>query len=93
MFLHDNGCICPKPESLTEVGEVSVTVAGGPVFYAQEGGSVELQCEVSGLVRPPHSLLWRHEEQVISPRTWQADCSTSISRTVPRNCFPSNLMQ
>jgi len=71
MFLHDNGCICPKPESLTEVGEVSVRVTGGPVFYAQEGGSVELQCEVSGLVRPPHSLLWRHEEQVISPRTWQ----------------------
>ena len=70
MFLHDNGCICPKPESLTEPDEASVTVTGGPVFYSREGGSVELECVVTGLLRPPTSLVWRQEEQVISPRTW-----------------------
>ena len=70
MFLHDNGCICPKPESQTEMGEASVTVKGGPVFYSQEGGSVELECVVTGLVSPPQSLQWRQEEDVISPRSW-----------------------
>lgn len=71
MFLHDNGCICPKPESLSKTGEASVTVRGGPVFYSQAGGSVELQCVVTGLVSPPLSLTWRLGEHVISPRTWQ----------------------
>ena len=78
MFLHDNGCICPKPESETENSEASVTVRGGPVFYSQEGGSVELQCVVTGLLSPPHSLLWRQEDHVISPRTWQGSSLDTV---------------
>ena len=71
MFLHDNGCICPKPESQTGLGEASVTVKGGPVFYSQSGGSVELQCVVTGLVSPPLSLVWKQGQHVISARTWE----------------------
>ena len=72
MFLHDNGCICPMPESETGLVEATVTVKGGPVFYSQAGDSVELQCVVTGLVSPPDSLLWRHGQHTISARTWQA---------------------
>ena len=71
MFLHDNGCICPKPESLSDGSSASVTVRGGPVFYSQEGGSVELQCVVTGLLSPPRSLFWRQgDQEVISARRW-----------------------
>ena len=71
MFLHDNGCICPKPESETENSEATVTVRGGPVFYSQEGDSVELQCVVTGLHSPPRSLFWRQgDQEVISARRW-----------------------
>ena len=68
MFLHQNGCICPKPEQSRE-GDVSVSVVGGPVFYSQEGQSVSMECQVRGLTSPPEALQWRMDSHVISPRT------------------------
>jgi len=68
MFLHDNGCICPKPEVEGQASQVSVSVKGGPVFYSLEGGSVELECWVTGLTSPPQSIVWRQDSDLISAR-------------------------
>ena len=73
MFLHENGCICPKPEVTREERlaspGVSVSVVGGPVFYSKEGESVSLECQVTGLTSPPKSLVWRQDAYIISPRS------------------------
>merc|ERR1712066_397507 len=68
MFLHDNGCICPKPEEAGQASQVSVSVKGGPVFYSVEGGSVELECSVTGLTSPPKSIVWRQGSEVVTAR-------------------------
>ena len=69
MFLHENGCICPKPEDRLASPGVSVSVVGGPVFYSKEGESVSLECQVTGLTSPPKSLVWRQDADIISPRS------------------------
>lgn len=59
MWLHDNGCICPKPQFRTHRGKGSVvSIPGGGVQHVVEGGGMILECLVSGLLAPPKTLHW-----------------------------------
>ena len=78
MFLHDNGCICPKPEIVTKkqsrdkkrrnknvVVTADPVIQGGAIKYYQSGEEMVLECEVGG----GSSLHWTRDKSVISPRT------------------------
>jgi len=77
MYLHDNGCICPKPQIVTRDrhghrtrDSPEMTVTGGPIHYFSEGDQLSLECVMTGLTTPPVSLHWTrgsgHDN--ISPR-------------------------
>jgi len=82
MYLHDNGCICPRPQIVTQekfrTSSFSgarvmpeVRVSGGPIHYRHQGEEVRLECEVTGLVAPPSVLLWTRDTAssgVLHPR-------------------------
>jgi len=78
MFLHDNGCICPKPEIVTKkqsrdkkrrnknvVVTADPVIQGGAIKYYQSGEEMVLECVVGG----GSSLHWTRDKSVISPRT------------------------
>merc|ERR1711953_36702 len=78
MFLHDNGCICPKPEIVTQRNKQDrthmskhssgqeLTISGGPIKYLSTGDEMTLECQVSG---PCSSLQWSHQDKIMTPRT------------------------
>jgi len=73
MWLHDNGCICPKPQLKKHKGhknfsnkDPEMTISGGAVQYVTEGDGIELECTVSELQEPPHTLLWERRGQVLT---------------------------
>jgi len=77
MYLHDNGCICPKPQIVTRDRHghrrdtsPEMTVTGGPIHYFSVGDQMSLECVMTGLMRPPVTLHWTrgsgHDN--ISPR-------------------------
>jgi len=80
MYLHDNGCICPKPEIVTgdktvntnfdidTETETEVTIKGGYIHYLRSGEDLSLECTVSGHVASVKSLHWTRGTHVISPR-------------------------
>jgi len=79
MFLHENGCICPKPEfgkhkqTKTEVKvdkemDVTMSIPGGSIQYVTSGDGVMLECLLSGLNSPPSSLYWEKGSKTVSAR-------------------------
>jgi len=78
MYLHDNGCICPRPQIVPRGGgrhggdqEPEMKVTGGPIIYARAGSAVTLECAVSGLAAAPAVLRWT--------RSGEDDLSASVS--------------
>jgi len=82
MYLHDNGCICPRPQIVSR-GKLrtssfsgpsmrpEVRVSGGPILYRHQGDEVTLECEVTSLASPPSVLLWTRDSAstgVLHPR-------------------------
>merc|ERR1711887_174176 len=78
MFLHDNGCICPKPQfrqdtsrqtnKRMEQKEIVMSIPGGSIQFIPSGHGIELECLVSGLATPPLSLYWEKGNKVVSAR-------------------------
>jgi len=79
MYLHEDGCICPKPQfkkhqqkkdrkELVDVQDVSVQIRGGDIQYVTSGEEITLECHVSGLVTAPSLLLWKKGDREIRPR-------------------------
>jgi len=75
MFLHDNGCICPKPqfakhklEEIDNQQDVMMTIPGGSIQYVTSGRGVVLECLVSGLSSPPLSLYWEMGNKVVTAK-------------------------
>merc|ERR1712080_181108 len=73
MWLHDNGCICPKPQLKKQNGQQNynnkdpeMTVNGGAVQYVTEGDGIEFECSVSGLLEPLHTLHWERRGKVLT---------------------------
>jgi len=75
MFLHDNGCICPKPQLKQHTSQQSnkrikhqdivMNIPGGPIQFVSPGTGIELECLVSGLATPPLSLYWEKHNKVL----------------------------
>jgi len=69
MWLHDNGCICPKPQFRTHRAKGSVvSIPGGGVQHVVQGGGMILECLVSGLLAPPKTLHWLKGGQKVSAK-------------------------
>eukprot|EP00092_Neocalanus_flemingeri_P084683 GFUD01106420.1.p1 GENE.GFUD01106420.1~~GFUD01106420.1.p1 ORF type:complete len:381 (+),score=137.72 GFUD01106420.1:161-1303(+) len=75
MFLHANGCICPKPQFTShELAEpesqpaIEMTIPGGSIQYVTSGGGIVLECLVSGLSSPPLSLYWEKGNKVVTAK-------------------------
>jgi len=79
MYLHEDGCICPKPQfkkhqqrkdrkEVVEVQDVRVQIRGGDIQYVTSGEEITLECHVSGLVTPPSVLLWKQGDREINAR-------------------------
>jgi len=72
MWLHEDGCICPRPPAAARRRATGagphVAVTGGEVHYVTEGGSLGLECLVSGLPSPPLTLHWKRDGQVVTAR-------------------------
>jgi len=78
MFLHDNGCICPKPQfkqdtsrqtnKRIEQQEIVMSIPGGSIQFIPSGHGIELECLVSGLATPPLSLYWEKGHKVVSAK-------------------------
>merc|ERR1711872_538586 len=79
MYLHEDGCICPKPQfgkhqqkkdrkELVDLQDVSVRIRGGDIQYVTSGEEITLECHVSGLVTAPSLLLWKHGDREITAR-------------------------
>jgi len=79
MYLHEDGCICPKPQFgkhkqiKTESQEnneqdVTMSIPGGSIQYVTSGDGVMLECLLSGLNKPPSSLYWEKGGKVVSAR-------------------------
>eukprot|EP00092_Neocalanus_flemingeri_P045278 GFUD01050513.1.p1 GENE.GFUD01050513.1~~GFUD01050513.1.p1 ORF type:complete len:375 (+),score=136.67 GFUD01050513.1:135-1259(+) len=74
MYLHDNGCICPKPQFklLDTVKQLQkdlvMTISGGSIEYVTSGGGIMLECLVSGLSSPPLSLYWEKGNKVVTAK-------------------------
>eukprot|EP00092_Neocalanus_flemingeri_P001106 GFUD01001179.1.p1 GENE.GFUD01001179.1~~GFUD01001179.1.p1 ORF type:complete len:378 (+),score=135.13 GFUD01001179.1:223-1356(+) len=75
MFLHANGCICPKPQftshKLAEPESqpaIEMTIPGGSIQYVTSGGGIVLECLVSGLSSPPLSLYWEKGNKVVTAK-------------------------
>jgi len=69
MWLHDNGCICPKPQLRTrrEKGPV-ISIPGGGVQHVVQGSGMILECRVSALSAPPKTLHWLKGGQKVSTK-------------------------
>lgn len=73
MWLHDNGCICPKPQFKKHSSSLSgkgpeMVITGGPVQYVSEGSGVGLECRVSGLTKPPRVLHWERRGKILTAK-------------------------
>jgi len=76
MYLHADGCICPKPEfrnklietEIKKQKDMTMTIPGGSIQYMTSGGGVVLECLVSGLNSPPLSLYWEKGNKVITAK-------------------------
>eukprot|EP00092_Neocalanus_flemingeri_P060116 GFUD01072014.1.p1 GENE.GFUD01072014.1~~GFUD01072014.1.p1 ORF type:complete len:375 (+),score=135.99 GFUD01072014.1:199-1323(+) len=74
MYLHDNGCICPKPQfKLMDTEkqlqkDLLLTISGGSIQYVTSGGGIMLECLVSGLSSPPLSLYWEKGNKVVTAK-------------------------
>jgi len=70
MWLHDNGCICPKPlfRQHPPSHGPDIMITGGPVQYVSEGSGVGLECRVSGLSRAPHVLHWERRGKILTAK-------------------------
>jgi len=78
MFLHDNGCICPKPQFKQDISrqsnkrtkqeDIVMSIPGGPVQFVTTGSAIELECLVSGLTTPPIALYWEKYNKVLSAK-------------------------
>eukprot|EP00092_Neocalanus_flemingeri_P036861 GFUD01040122.1.p1 GENE.GFUD01040122.1~~GFUD01040122.1.p1 ORF type:complete len:381 (-),score=139.23 GFUD01040122.1:297-1439(-) len=75
MFLHANGCICPKPQFTSQkLGEpdsqpaIEMTIPGGSIQFVTSGGGIMLECLVSGLSSPPLSLYWEKGNKVVTAK-------------------------
>merc|ERR1711970_1682117 len=79
MYLHEDGCICPKPQFgkhkqiKTESQEnneqdVTMSIPGGSIQYVTSGDGVMLECLLSGINSPPSSLYWEKGGKVVSAR-------------------------
>jgi len=79
MYLHEDGCICPKPQFgkhkdiKTERQEdnekdVTMNIPGGSIQYVTSGDGVMLECLLSGLNSPPSSLYWEKGGKVVTAR-------------------------
>jgi hypothetical protein len=79
MYLHQNGCICPKPEFAkhkqaeshrkeNKGKDLTMSIPGGSIQYVTGGEGVMLECLLSGLSSAPASLYWEKGGQVVSPR-------------------------
>jgi len=69
MWLHDNGCICPKPQFRTHRAKGPVvSIPGGGVQHVVQGGGMILECRVSGLLAPPKTLHWLKGGQKVTAK-------------------------
>jgi len=69
MWLHDNGCICPKPQFRTHRKKGPVlSIPGGMVQHVVEGGGMILECVVSRLSAPPKTLHWLKGGQQVTAK-------------------------
>jgi len=70
MWLHDNGCICPKPQFRTHKARKGsvVSIPGGGVQHVVQGGGMILECLVSGLLAPPKTLHWLKGGQKVTAK-------------------------
>eukprot|EP00091_Calanus_sinicus_P020898 TRINITY_DN5974_c0_g1_i8.p1 TRINITY_DN5974_c0_g1~~TRINITY_DN5974_c0_g1_i8.p1 ORF type:complete len:374 (-),score=116.29 TRINITY_DN5974_c0_g1_i8:26-1147(-) len=76
MFLHEDGCICPKPQFAKHNKEpkqqkagkenLSLTIPGGSIQYVSSGEGVMLECLISGLASPPMSIYWEKGSKVMT---------------------------
>lgn len=88
MWLHDNGCICPKPQVKKHKLQrdqpykgPEMEIAGGSVQYVSEGSEVGLECSVSGLLEPPRKLHWERNAKALRMRD-RAGLSIETERLV-----------
>jgi len=90
MWLHDNGCICPKPQfrqhqsQKKRGGELSIS--GGPVQYVTEGTDVELECQVSTSSKASQTLHWERRGKTMTVKeragvSLERETLDGISRT------------
>jgi len=79
MYLHENGCICPKPQfgkhKQIKMGkeeqlekDLTMSIPGGSIQYVTSGDGLMLECLLSGLNSPPLSLYWEKGTKVVSAR-------------------------
>jgi len=76
MFLHENGCLCPKPEFkkhkdfvLNEIIRGSkIEILGGPIQYVSHDSGISLECVLSGTDHPPGKIFWQKEDQVVTAK-------------------------
>lgn len=76
MFLHENGCLCPKPQFKKHKDFVidrlnrgpKLVITGGPVQYVSHGGGIGLECLLSGMESPPGKIFWRKGDQVVTAK-------------------------
>jgi len=82
MYLHENGCICPKPEFIKHKSgkktdrqrhhkkeDATISVLGGSIRYLTSGDEALLECVLSNHGSAPSSLHWETGGQKVSVRT------------------------
>jgi len=76
MFLHENGCLCPKPEfkrygeySNDDIKkETSLSIIGAQVQYVSYGSGFGLECILSGSDTSTTKLYWKKDNEVVTAK-------------------------
>jgi len=87
MYLHENGCLCPKPEFKMHQDfshdereiEPQLTVGGSAIQYVTQGEDFELTCSSEGFRGSGGHIFWKKDKKILSGRS-RAMMSTEIER-------------
>jgi len=91
MYLHENGCICPKPEfkTLSDEGKKGseLTVGGSAIQYVHQGEDFELTCSSQRGRGEGGHIFWNKDYKILTGKR-RTDMSTEIER-LPRRTVSS----
>jgi len=76
MFLHESGCLCPKPaikklEQYSHEGfrrEPTLSIIGMVVQYVSHGSGFGLECLLSNTEHVPGKMFWRKDNEVVTAK-------------------------